>query len=63
MMKKSYITPAMESMEFQPVELLNASGVSGSNGITYGGVDLDGTVTPGSRELEDVLGLPGFIFE
>lgn len=56
-MKKSYITPIMQSMELQPVQLLTGSGVTGSNGfdIPFGGIDADGTLTPGSRELENVF--------
>ena len=53
----------MESMEYQPVMLLTGSGVVGNNGIPFGGIDVDGTVTPGSRELDDLLNLPGFVFE
>ena len=62
-MKKRYITPTMESMEYQPVMLLTGSGVVGNNGIPFGGIDVDGTVTPGSRELDDLLNLPSFVFE
>jgi hypothetical protein len=64
-MKKNYITPTMQSMELQHVQLLTGSGVTSSNGfdIPFGGIDSDGTLPPGSRELENVLGLPGFVFE
>ncbi len=62
-MKKRYITPMMESMEYQPVTLLTGSGVVGDNGIPFGGIDTEGTVTPGSRELDNLFGLPGSVFE
>ncbi len=62
-MKKIYVIPAMEVVEVKPMTLLSGSGVVGDNGIPFGGIDVDGTVTPGSRELENVLGLPGFVFE
>ena len=62
-MKKIYITPTMESVEYQPVQLLSGSGVVGDNGIPFGGIDVDGTLPPGARGLENMLGLPGFVFE
>ena len=63
-MKKIYMTPMMETMEIKPVVLLTGSGVNAlDGGIPFGGIDVDGTLPPGVRELQNTLGLPGFVFE
>jgi hypothetical protein len=64
-MKKIYMTPMMETMEIKPVVLLTGSNaITGNEGfdIPFGGLD-DGTLPPGARELQNTLGLPGFVFE
>ena len=49
-MKKTYIQPCMEEMQAQAVQMLAVSGVIGSNGIGYGGVDSDGSLNPETKE-------------
>lgn len=47
-MKAEYITPDMEIEELSVESMIAASGVT-SDGIGYGGVDEDGSLTPSSR--------------
>ena len=60
-MKKTYIIPSMEEVKTSGLCLLSGSGVSGDNGIGFGGID-DGGHDPGMPSLdiesEDLLGLP-----
>ena len=51
MKRKTYITPAVEIVSCEGVMMLCGSGVSSSfgSGISYGGVDTDGTVDAGVR--------------
>ena len=49
-MKKTYIQPCMEEMQAQAAQMLAVSGVIGSNGIGYGGVDSDGSLDPETKE-------------
>ena len=51
-MKKTYIQPCMEEMQAQAAQMLAVSGVIGSNGIGYGGVDSDGSLNPETKEGE-----------
>ena len=49
-MKKNYIAPSMEMTSIELQQMVAASnGVYSGNGITYGGVDGDGTKDPSSR--------------
>ncbi|MBQ2969430.1 MAG: hypothetical protein IJE15_03450 [Bacteroidaceae bacterium] len=47
-MKAKYITPGMEIEEISIENMIATSGVT-SDGIGYGGVDEDGSLTPSSR--------------
>ena len=47
-MKTAYITPGMEIEEISIENMIATSGVT-SDGIGYGGVDEDGSLTPSSR--------------
>ena len=46
-----YIAPVAETVGAEPVMLLAGSGVS-ADGIGYGGIDIDGLVTPEAPELD-----------
>lgn len=48
-MKAKYITPGMEIEELSVENMIATSGVTSDNGIGYGGVDEDGSLTPSSR--------------
>lgn len=48
-MKTIYITPSMEILELSVENMIATSGVYSDNGIGYGGVDEEGTLTPSSR--------------
>ncbi len=48
-MKTAYITPGMEIQEFSVENMVATSGVTSDNGIGYGGVDEDGSLTPSSN--------------
>lgn len=49
-MKKNYIAPSMEITSIELQQMVAASnGVYSDNGITYGGVDTDGSKNPSSR--------------
>ncbi len=47
-MKAKYITPGMEIEDISIENMIATSGVTG-DGIDYGGVDEDGSLTPSSR--------------
>ena len=52
-MKKTYVTPQMETMVMDTASLLSDSkSVTGPDGIGYGGVDEDGTKDPASRRFD-----------
>ena len=61
-MKKTYMMPTTVVVECGTEGLVCTSGVTGDNGLTFGGVDEDGIQTPASRvcpeEQSDILGLP-----
>lgn len=48
-MKREYIMPQIKIREWQLEDMLTTSGVSGDNGIKYGGVDEEGTKEPSAR--------------
>jgi len=50
MKKNTYMTPALQVVEAETQELLAVSGVS-SDGIGYGGVDIDGSLDAAATEL------------
>jgi hypothetical protein len=50
MKKNTYMTPAMQVVEAETQEMLAASGVS-SEGIEYGGVDIDGSLDAAAAEM------------
>ena len=45
-MKKTYTNPKMRVLQLQGEKVLAASGVTSNNGISYGGIDEDGTKDP-----------------
>jgi len=49
-MKKRYIQPCMKDEYTQAAETLAVSGVTGNNGIGYGGTDNDGSLDPEAKE-------------
>ena len=50
-MKKEYITPCCIKQEIaECCKFLASSGVSGDNGIEYGGVDTNGNLEPAAKE-------------
>ena len=51
MKKKAYMMPAMQVVEVKTQGILAASGVS-SDGILYGGVDVDGLLDPAAPEQD-----------
>ncbi len=56
-MKKDYLTPAVEALEYEASELLSGSqATSGGDvdDIGYGGIDDEGTHTPTSRLVENI---------
>ena len=55
-MKAKYITPGMEIEEISIENMIATSGVTGDNGIGYGGVDEDGSLTPSSRSRRGTWG-------
>lgn len=61
------MAPTMETIEVKANQLLMASGVTGDNGIPFGGVDEGGTLDPaappGLPSMGELVGLPDFIFK
>lgn len=49
-MKKEYIVPCIKQERAECCQILAYSGVSGDNGIEYGGVDVDGNLEPAAKE-------------
>ena len=49
-MKKTYIIPQMSIMKVMQESPLAESGVLGSNGIDYGGIDINGDIEPSAKE-------------
>lgn len=59
-MKKKYITPEMEVAIIETPVLLAGSVTTDVPGLDgFGGIDIDGDLTPKSRELEDLENLLG----
>lgn len=52
-MKKQYIHPFVESTQEIDAQPLCLSGVTGNNGIGYGGTDEEGEKDPDAKERED----------
>ncbi len=52
MKKKTYMTPEVQVMEAENVQLLTGS-VNSDLGIDYGGVDEGGTLDPAAPEFSD----------
>lgn len=52
-MKKEYIVPCIKQERAECCQILASSGVSGDNGIEYGGVDIDGNLEPAAKENHD----------
>ena len=50
-MKKVYTTPAVEVLEYISEQMIAASGVEGSNGIGYGGIDENGSMNAETRMI------------
>ena len=48
-MKKTYFKPSLTETAIRTQTMICTSGVSSSLGISYGGVDTDGSKTPNSR--------------
>ena len=63
MKRKTYITPHVQVVKTEYLQLLSSSGVTSNNGIGFGGFDDGGAIDPASRELQGLLGLPGFVLE
>lgn len=57
-MKKSYISPATEALEYVMEEMIATSSVTSDNGLDYGGIDEDGDLEAETRMLID-----DFIFD
>lgn len=49
--KNTYMAPSMQTVEVRTRGILAASGVS-SDGILYGGVDVDGLLDPAAPEQD-----------
>ena len=50
MKKKDYVSPLMTTVQLDMVKLICASqDITSDKGITYGGVDEEGTLDPASR--------------
>ena len=57
MMKKTYIIPCLNLMQAQAEQMLAYSGVISNNNdinIDYGGIDLDGSVTPDVKQHKNI---------
>ncbi len=55
-MKREYTVPAVEVLEYiseQIIAASDASGVNSDSGISYGGVDEDGSINAEARMLLD----------
>lgn len=57
-MKKVYMAPAIEVVAGEMEELICASGVSGDNGMDYGGIDETGAMEAETRMMFNI-----FLFE
>jgi hypothetical protein len=53
-MKREYVAPQMEQMQMDEELPLCGSVKSSSNGIGYGGVDVDGILDPAANERLDL---------
>ena len=59
MNKKEYMTPAMETIKIQNVQILSGSGVGAvmddaSLDVLFGGVDVDGLLDPAASDMPDL---------
>lgn len=54
-MKKIYLTPFTETLEYVTDGLLAVSTVDSDSGIGYGGIDEEGTLDPASRALYPLI--------
>ena len=52
-MKKRYIIPQVSIVQIMHELPIAGSGVTGNNGIGYGGVDTDGTLEPSVKEFNE----------
>ena len=52
MKRKEYIVPQIKCCNYKSVDLLSASGVTGDNGLGYGGVDESGQKDPDAKEMQ-----------
>ena len=53
-MRKTYINPTLMEITAKPLEMINATGVSGQGtDMGYKGADEDGTVDPEAKELQE----------
>ena len=53
-MKREYVAPQMEQMQMDEELPLCGSVKSSSNGIGYGGIDVDGILDPAANERLDL---------
>ena len=53
-MKREYVAPQMEQMQIDEELPLCGSVKSSSNGIGYGGIDVDGILDPAANERLDL---------
>lgn len=66
MKKNAYITPDIQEVKIDNVQLLSGSGVTSDNGIDFGGIDQEGTIDPSAPELPELPEMPGmsdFVFK
>lgn len=54
-MKRTYIAPATEVLEYVTERMIAISDVTSDNGLEYGGIDEDGNKEAETRMLFDVL--------
>lgn len=57
-MKKNYIQPSVESVQQMIMQPLCLSGVTGNNGMGYGGTDEEGEIDPDVKGREDFFDPP-----
>lgn len=54
-MKRDYMAPATEVLEYMTEEMIAVSDVTSNNGLDYGGIDEDGDKEAGARMLFDIF--------
>lgn len=52
-MKREYMAPATEVLEYMTEEMIAVSDVTSNNGLDYGGIDEEGNMEAGTRLLFD----------